>query len=141
MDQLSYPDWIWTTCTGDCLQTLQGHTDRIKSVTISPNNQFIASGSDDTTVKIWDIYTGKCLQTLQGHEGLIKSVVFNQESTIVVSGSYDGTIKIWDIKTGECLKTLSNKPYANMNINGVKGLSEAEKNTLKALGAISSSPR
>ena len=128
---------LWDTSTGECLETLHGHTDRIKSVTISPNDKIVGSGSDDTTVKIWDISTGKCLQTLQGHEGLIKSVVFNQESTIVVSGSYDGTIKIWDISTGECLKTLSNKPYANMKITGVKGLSEAEKNTLKALGAMS----
>ena len=128
---------LWDTSTGECLQTLQGHTDRIKSVSISQNNKMVASGSDDTTVKIWDISTGKCLQTLQEHESLIRSVVFNQESTIVVSGSYDGTIKIWEISTGECLKTLSNKPYANMNITGVKGLTAAEKNTLKALGATS----
>jgi WD40 repeat protein len=27
----------------------------------------IASGSDDTTVKIWNSSTGECLKTLEGH--------------------------------------------------------------------------
>jgi WD40 repeat protein len=47
------------------------------------------------------------------------------------------TIKLWDIKTGECLKTLkSDRPYENMNITDVTGLTEVEKSTLKALGAV-----
>jgi hypothetical protein len=43
---------------------------------------------------------------------------------------------LWDIKTGECLKTLSEKPYEGMNITGITGITEAEKATLKTLGAI-----
>lgn len=56
-------------------------------------------------------------------------------------GCSDETIKLWDFKTGECLKTLSNKPYAGMNITGVKGLTAAEKATLKALGAVEAGQR
>jgi hypothetical protein len=49
----------------------------------------------------------------------------------------DSTIKLWDVLTGECLKTLrSKRPYEGMNITGVAGLTEAEKATLKALGAV-----
>jgi hypothetical protein len=41
------------------------------------------------------------------------------------------------LQTGECLKTLrSDRPYERMNITGVKGLTEAQKATLKALGAV-----
>ena len=44
---------------------------------------------------------------------------------------------IWEIETGECLKTLrSDRPYEHMNIAGVTGLTEVEKTTLKALGAV-----
>ncbi|WP_349646401.1 hypothetical protein [Candidatus Parabeggiatoa sp. HSG14] len=47
------------------------------------------------------------------------------------------TLSFGDIKTGECLKTLrSLRPYEDMNITGVTGLTEAQKDTLKALGAI-----
>ena len=46
-------------------------------------------------------------------------------------------IKYWDITTGECLKTLErDRPYENMNITGVTGLTEVEKTTLRALGAV-----
>ncbi|MGC1195818.1 MAG: hypothetical protein WA882_02885, partial [Geitlerinemataceae cyanobacterium] len=67
---------------------------------------------------------------------LIQSIAFNVDGKTLISGSNDETIKIWDIETGQCLKTLSNKPYANMNITGVKGLSTEEINSLKALGAV-----
>ncbi|NEP61236.1 MAG: hypothetical protein F6K31_30370, partial [Symploca sp. SIO2G7] len=53
------------------------------------------------------------------------------------SGSRDETIKFWDIQTGECLKTLrSPRPYERMKITGVKGVTAAEKASLKALGAV-----
>lgn len=37
----------------------------------------------------------------------------------------------------ECIQTLrATRPYEGMNIAGVIGLTEAQKNTLKMLGAI-----
>jgi len=39
-------------------QTLEGHSDSVYSVTFSPDSKLVASGSDDTTVKIWDAATG-----------------------------------------------------------------------------------
>jgi hypothetical protein len=41
------------------------------------------------------------------------------------------------VNTRECLKTIrADRPYERMNITGVTGLTEAQKATLKALGAI-----
>lgn len=40
-----------------------GHTGRIRSITMDPFGQYIASGSDDFTVRIWEVETGRCLQT------------------------------------------------------------------------------
>src|SRR6266496_6156178 len=54
----------------------------------------------------------------------------------MVSGSEDGTIKLWNVQAGECLQTLSSsRPYAGMNITGVRGLTKEQKEALKELGA------
>ncbi|MCC3469545.1 MAG: hypothetical protein JGK37_27225 [Microcoleus sp. PH2017_06_SFM_O_A] len=115
----------------------QGHTDWIRSVAFSYSGKIVASGSVDGTVRIWDIRTGECLKILQGHTSRINSVAFSSNGKIIAACCRDGTIIIWDAGTGECLKILkSDRPYENMNITGVTGLTEVEKATLKALGAV-----
>ena len=46
---------IWDTSTGQCLYTLQGHTDWIWSIYYAQDGQTLASASSDTTIKIWRI--------------------------------------------------------------------------------------
>jgi predicted NACHT family NTPase len=130
---------LWDCRSGECLQTWRGHNDLLRSVAFSPDGQMLTSCSDDRTVKLWDCRNGECLHTLQGHNDWIPSVAFSPDGQTVASGSGDGTIKRWSVKTGECLKTLrSERPYEGMNITGITGITEAEKASLKALGAVES---
>lgn len=51
--------------------------------------------------------------------------------------SEDGTIGLWGSSLGECLRVLAaDRPYEGMNISGVAGLMDAQKETLRVLGAI-----
>ncbi|TEU17946.1 MAG: hypothetical protein E3J21_07060 [Anaerolineales bacterium] len=128
--------WLPTNCKS-CVLTCEGHTDWVRSVTFSPDGSLLASGSADQTVRLWDVSTGQCLKTLQGHTYLVWSVAFSPDGCTLASGSQDETIKLWDVQTGECLKTLRpDRPYERMNITGVTGLTEAQKATLRALGAV-----
>ncbi|MGB7892714.1 MAG: NACHT domain-containing protein [Microcoleus sp.] len=128
---------LWDINSGECLNIFHGHTDWISSVAFSYSGEIVASGSVDLTVRLWDIRTGECLKILQGHTSRINYVAFNSEDQIIAACSRDGTIMIWEVETGECLKILkSDRPYENMNIAGVTGLTEVEKATLKALGAV-----
>ena len=78
------PDWLSTKPVVEadwnaCLQTLEGHSGSVRSVTFSPDGQRLASGSDDKTVKIWDTASGECVQTLEGYSNSVWSVTFSPD--------------------------------------------------------------
>ena len=76
------------------------HNGPVRAVTFSPtggNSKFVASASDDNTLKIWDAQSRKCTQTLRGHTDTVWSPTFSHDSSMLCSASEDGTVRIWDI--------------------------------------------
>lgn len=88
------------------IRTLQGHSDSVWSVSFSGDGRFVASGSDDQSVKIWEASTGACVRTLQGHSDWVRSVSFSADGRYVASGADDNSVKIWEVNTGSCVHTL-----------------------------------
>ena len=89
--------------TGRCnIQTFKGHTNGVTCLQFDDN--VLATGSYDATIKIWDTETGKEIRTLRGHQSGIRTLQF--DDCKLISGSSDSTIKIWNWQTGECLSTL-----------------------------------
>ncbi|PVH99118.1 hypothetical protein DM02DRAFT_656712 [Periconia macrospinosa] len=98
--------WLVTVeNSGQCLQTLKGHSSSVNSVAFSPDSTRLASGSYDNTVKIWDASSGQCLQILRCYSPSVNSVAFSPDSTRLASGSYDRVV-IWDVSSGQCLQIL-----------------------------------
>src|SRR5262249_50710156 len=113
------------------------HTNAVKSVAFGPDGKTLASGSYDGVIRLWEVSSGKSLNALYGHNHWVTSVAFSPDGRVLASGSYEGVINLWDSQIGACLRTFRNdRPYERMNITHVKGLTEAQKATLKLLGAI-----
>ncbi|ORY16324.1 NACHT domain-domain-containing protein [Clohesyomyces aquaticus] len=79
------PPWIsikppMTENWSACLQTLEGHSDWVRSVAFSPDSTRLASASHDNTVKVWDAGSGTCLQTLDIDRPLF-TLLFNASSS------------------------------------------------------------
>ena len=128
---------LWDINTGNCLHLLQGHSGWISSVAFSPDGRTLVSASSDCTIDLWDVKTGICLFTLKEHNSWVMSVAFSSQGNILASSSGDETIKLWDLATGNCQQTWRvERFYEGMNISGAIGLSEEQKATLKALGAV-----
>jgi WD40 repeat protein/transcriptional regulator with XRE-family HTH domain len=129
---------LWNLSTGECFQTLEGHSKQVYSVVFSPDGQILATGSGDATVRLWKVSTGDCLGVLRREQtGEIRSVAFSSDGHLLACGGEDENIQLWDVDTRSQRQPLkSNHLYERMDITGVIGLTNAEKASLKALGAI-----
>jgi WD40 repeat protein/transcriptional regulator with XRE-family HTH domain len=128
---------VWDIASGHCLHTLHGHIGWVIAVCFSPDGRLLASGGHDGAVRLWDVQTGRCLQVLQGHTFWVMSLHFSADGHFLASGSADATVRIWDVQTWACLRILrSDRPYERMNITKVTGLTPAQVDTLKVLGAV-----
>jgi WD40 repeat protein len=83
----------------ELLPPLWGHGGEVYTLAFSPDKagRWLASGGEDSTVKVWDSHTGKVVHTFRGHTGLVSSVAFSPDGRRLVSGSRDSRIKVWDL--------------------------------------------
>lgn len=99
---------LWDISGARYIKVLEGHTDWVYSLVVTPDGKNIVSGSADNTIKIWDIQSGKCIRTLKSHTDAVNLVIITQDGKNIVSRSNDYTIKVWDIESGKCNYTIYN---------------------------------
>ncbi|KAI9208731.1 WD40-repeat-containing domain protein [Polychytrium aggregatum] len=88
------------------MKTLAGHSSQVNSVAISPDGKWIASASDDETVKVRSVTTGQVSRSLEGHIKPVTSVAISPDGKWIVSGSTDKTIKVRDSSTLQLKYTI-----------------------------------
>ncbi|KAI0526399.1 quinon protein alcohol dehydrogenase-like superfamily [Xylaria bambusicola] len=95
-------NWQKGRCT---IKTFSGHANGVTCLQFDDN--MLATGSYDATIKIWNIEKGEVVRTLQGHTMGIRALQFDDR--MLVSGSLDSTVKIWNWRTGVCINTLNHQ--------------------------------
>ncbi|XP_025727115.1 ribosome biogenesis protein BOP1 isoform X1 [Callorhinus ursinus] len=59
----------------------RGHSDLVRCLSVSPDGQWLASGSDDGSVRLWEVVTARCMRTVPVG-GVVRSVAWNPHPTI-----------------------------------------------------------
>ncbi len=85
---------------------LRGHNKYVTCVAFSSDGTWLASGSEDKSVRVWDVCTGEQVALLNGHEGWVNSVAFSPDGLLLASGSADNTVRLWDTGAARELAVL-----------------------------------
>ena len=87
--------------------SLEGHSNSVRSVVFSPDGKTLASTSDDHTIKLWQLQSLKPIATLTGHSSKVNSVAFSPDGLTLASASSDKTIKLWHLQSQKLIATLT----------------------------------
>jgi WD40 repeat protein/serine/threonine protein kinase len=89
------------------LTTLEGHTNLVQSVAVSPDGEHIAAVGIDGTVITWDTKSGQQVLKFPAHTEHSFWVTYSPDGKRLATASDDKTAKVWDADTGEGLLVLS----------------------------------
>ena len=99
----------------------------------------VVTGSQDSIIRVWQLFEdGRCelIRRLDRHESWVVALDYSKKNNVFYSASADQTVKIWNAETYEYLGDLHiDKPYDNISIDSIEGLTNAEILSLIQLGA------
>ncbi|MBZ5622716.1 MAG: TIR domain-containing protein, partial [Acidobacteriia bacterium] len=115
------------------LRTLEGHSDLVDDVAVTPDGKRAVSASHDGTLRVWDLDTGRALRTLtlEGRHWVLR-VAVTPDAKRAVSLTSDDALRVWDLDTGRVLRILEGS-YGGVAVtaDGKRAVSASHDRTLK----------
>ena len=97
VSKYSHSLYLCSSTSGKVVHELKGHESTISSTAFHPSGQWLATASEDKTVKIWNASTGTLVRTLEGHKQPVTSVTFSPDGKWLGSTSRDFTARLWPV--------------------------------------------
>ena len=97
--------WEWQSETYVMKQ--QGHASDMTCLCYSPDGSLLATGGQDSKIKLWTCSTGFCFVTFSEHQSAVTGLVFTNNGKVVISSSLDGTVRAFDMTRYRNFKTLT----------------------------------
>ena len=69
----------------------------VRGVCVSPDGRWLATASEDQTVRIWDLETGVAIGEPFVHNNSVYTVAFNSDGTRLLTAGKDGLWRVWDL--------------------------------------------
>jgi len=89
------------------LHVLDGHTQFVQALAFSPDGAWLATGSEDGTLRIWDVRGDfACTHVASDHDSAINCVAFTADGKQLLTASDDHTVKLWSVPAFEFVATL-----------------------------------
>uniref|UniRef100_A0AAG5DUQ6 U3 small nucleolar RNA-associated protein 13 C-terminal domain-containing protein n=1 Tax=Anopheles atroparvus TaxID=41427 RepID=A0AAG5DUQ6_ANOAO len=101
---------LWSRETRAVLKMWKsGQQGPVAKLVFSPDDELLASGGSDSTVRIWDPARQLCLGSLRGCTGMVNLIVFHPdtESKVIVAVGDDEKIHAWNYDTRKLIKSFA----------------------------------
>ncbi len=109
----------------------------ITTVTWNREGNLLLFGCEDGVLRWWNSQNNTYPYLQKGHRAWIYASRVSPDGARLASCGSDGLIQLWNVSDATHFATLrSERPYEALNITNVQGLSEAQKASLKLLGAF-----
>lgn len=92
--------WNWMDQSTDEPQVHNAaHQDRVTGVVFSRNGDWLATASEDNTVRLWDTKSGAELQNPFRHKGMVWSIAISPDGARLATGSWfkEGSVRTWPV--------------------------------------------
>ncbi|KAK9138638.1 hypothetical protein Sjap_009232 [Stephania japonica] len=105
---------VWDVRRNEVTMTLQGHSDTITGMQLSPDGSYLLTNSMDCSLRIWDLRPyapqNRCVKIFTGHQhnfekNLLKCS-WSPDGSKVTAGSADRMVYIWDTTSRRILFML-----------------------------------
>lgn len=88
-------------------KSLYGHSGPVYAVRFSPDNLFLLSCSEDTTVRLWSLLTFSCVVCYKGHNYPVWDCAFSPFGHYFVTASHDRTARVWTTEAVQPVRILA----------------------------------
>ena len=94
---------ISLTATSQSIETIiqKGHELAVIAVAISPDSNYVATGSRDKSAKLCELSTGREVRSFLVHEASVNVLDFSKDGKYLNTTSGDKSVRIWETSTGK----------------------------------------
>lgn len=79
----------------------------VSAIALSSDGGMLATGAQDSRIRVWNARTSIRIATLTGHSTEITSLAFTHDGTHLLSGALSGSVIVWDVRNNRTVRTLS----------------------------------
>jgi len=109
---------VQTTLEKEIENGRENHSKNVVSIALHPTKPFIATGSNDNTIRLWKLDFNKngkigrseCMAILDDHDAAVTGLAFHPTAPVLLSCSADTSVKMWKLPDNrepvQCMGTL-----------------------------------
>ncbi len=134
--------WSDLDSTPKVVRIVDAHKGYLRAIAVSPDGTLVATGGNDSMVRIWSAVDGSLVKELPGHERHVYNVAFHPSGKFLISGDLIGVLKQWEVGPWTLVRDLDAKVLWKFDagfqadVGGIRAIDFSPDGKLLAVGGI-----